>query len=348
VHGKSGAYEISILTAQTKRDRDRNMPSAIVSSVRLKRDIFGSSTVGCIAANRLREGSNQGSVGCDTSLYVSKTLRVLAQAAVSYGDTAKTDAAFFIRPVYDTTTTHAELRYQQLGEQFGDNANTVGFIPDDNRREVDAALNKTFWIKNSHVDRIHYKSTYDVYWGMDSTLRGWGVQQGIQGDLSNGLSLGARHAREFRLFEDEFRNHTTAFELGYNTRAWRSLAIGYQTGKNFGSDFALYTAQVRQNLTRRLSVQYNLSNLTYRPDPSDQSTWLHVFVADQYFTKDLFLKCFYQVNSAIGKNNAQVVFVYRAQPPFGLMQVAYQHGSSRFGEVGSEGHTLFLKATYVF
>jgi hypothetical protein len=157
-----------------------------------------------------------------------------------------------------------------------------------------------------------------------------------------------RHNQELKLFEEEFRNHGTTVMLGYNTREWRSLSAAYQFGRNFGSDFQLVTGVVKQNITRSLSLQYDLSKLSYSPDPKNRSTWIHIIVADQYFTKDLFLKLFYQVNSAIDKRNAQVVFVYRFQPPFGLMQVAYQNGTARLGEVGSQGHTLFLKLAYVF
>jgi len=60
------------------------------------------------------------------------------------------------------------------------------------------------------------------------------------------------------------------------------------------------------------------------------------------------VKLFLQTNSAIDKKNLQVVFVYRFQPPFGLIQLAYQKGTGEFGERGDQGHTLFLKFAYVF
>ncbi len=348
VHGSTATGEISVLTTQTKPDDETGAPSGNISALRLKHNIMGSSNVGFVAANSLQNGRNTGSFGMDTNMFLTKTFRLSAQAAMSYGDRGKTDVAFFVRPSYDSTTFHAHLRYEHLGEHFGDNANAVGFIPDDNRRELDSAINKTFWMKKWNLDRIEYKSGYNIYWGMDNTLRSWDVTQSIRGDLRNKFSLELRHDQGLKVFEDRFRNYSSTAELGYNTREWRSFALAYQIGRNFGSDFTLVTAQARQNVTRTLSLQYNLSKLSYTPDPKNQSTWIHVVMADQYFTKDLFLKCFYQVNSAIDKKNAQVVFVYRFQPPFGLMQVAYQFGSTHFGETGSEGHTVFLKLAYVF
>ena len=70
--------------------------------------------------------------------------------------------------------------------------------------------------------------------------------------------------------------------------------------------------------------------------------------ADQFFTKDLFLRLFFQTNTAIDRNNVQAVFVYRYRPPFGTIQVAYQRGTAEFGERSEQGNTLFFKLTTVF
>ena len=69
---------------------------------------------------------------------------------------------------------------------------------------------------------------------------------------------------------------------------------------------------------------------------------------NQFFTKDLFVRLFLQTNSAIDRNNVQVVFVYRYQPPFGTIQFAYQRGTAAFGQQSTQGNTLFVKATTVF
>jgi len=69
--------------------------------------------------------------------------------------------------------------------------------------------------------------------------------------------------------------------------------------------------------------------------------------ASQFFTKDLFLRVFYQTNSAIDRRNLQAVFVWRYLPPFGTLQVAYQRGTAGFGQRSDQGHTVFLKLTTV-
>jgi len=61
----------------------------------------------------------------------------------------------------------------------------------------------------------------------------------------------------------------------------------------------------------------------------------------------LFVRAFYQSNSVIDKENIQVLGVWRFRPPFGMLQVAYQKGTSAFGQTSTQGHTFFTKLAYV-
>jgi len=350
LYGKSGGYEFSGLSAQTKKGDEE---SANFTIFRLKKDIMKSSTIGFLAANKLIGGKNKGTAGIDTSLYFSDTFKFTGQFAMSYGDRNTGNIAFFLRPSYDSATFHIHLRYTQLGRNFRDNANEVGFISDDNRREFDSAVSKTFWIKKWGFDRIEYFSNYNIYWGLGGNLRSWKVDQELTFDLQNKFSLDIEHTQEFKgqdneFFEKNFRNHETQFELGYNKREWQQASVTYGIGRNFDLDFQLVEGSLNYKITRDLSFQYSLTRLILDPDPEGESTWIHVFRATNYFTNDLFIKVFYQINSSIDKKNIQVLFVYRFQPPFGFIQLAYQKGTARFGEAGTQGHTLFLKLTYMF
>jgi hypothetical protein len=348
VYGKSGGYEFQALSAQTKKDEERGEDSANFSVFRLKRDVMKSSSVGFLAANKLVNGQNWGTTGIDTSLYFSDTFSFTGQLALSYGDKNSDNVAFFLRPSYDTTTFHIHLRYTQLGGNFGDNANAVGFVRDDNRRELDSAIEKDFFLRKGALERIHYESNYNIYWGLDSTLRSWQVDQELGFDLKNKFSLNIEHHEEYKLFEKDFRNRESVVEVGYNTREWQSAQVAYSFGRNFDLDFQLVEGEVNFKLTRDLSVSYGLERVVFHPDPEDESTWIHVIRTTQYFTPDLFVKLFYQLNTVIDKSNIQVLFVYRFQPPFGSIQVAYQKGTGRFGERGIQGDTLFLKFAYMF
>jgi hypothetical protein len=353
IYGKSGGYEFSGLSAQTEKDESRGEDSANFTVFRLKRDIMKSSTIGFLAANKLIGGKNRGTVGVDTSLYFTNTFRFTGQLALSYGDNNKDNIAFFLRPSYDSATFHIHLRYTQLGRHFRDNANHVGFIRDDNRRELDSRIEKIFWLKKGGFERIEYSSNYNIYWGLDGNLRSWQIDQELSFDLKNKFSLDIENTQEFKgqddeFFEKDFRNYRTAFELGYNTREWQQATVTYEFGKNFGLDFYLIEGRLNYKITQDFSFQYSLERVVFDPDPEVESTWIHVFRATNYFTKDLFIKVFYQINSAIDKKNIQVLFVYRFQPPFGSFQLAYQKGTARFGVKGTQGHTLFLKFACMF
>ncbi len=144
-----------------------------------------------------------------------------------------------------------------------------------------------------------------------------------------------------------FRNRQAGFELGYNTRAYESVRVGYQFGRNFDADFQLWTASAKYKVTEALSAEYELQRLFLDPDPARESTWIHVVRANQFFTKDLFIRLFFQTNSAIDRRNVQAVFVWRYRPPFGTVQLAYQRGTAAFGERSAQGNTLFVKMTTV-
>ncbi len=348
VYGKSGGFEFQGLTAQTKPDEERDEDSANFTVFRLKRDVMESSNVGFLAANKLVNGKNWGTTGIDTALYFSDRFHFTGQFALSYGDKNTDNIAFFLRPSYDTTTFHIHLRYTQLGRNFGDNANAVGFVRDDNRRELDSAIEKDFFLKKGMFDLISYESNYNIYWGLDGTLRSWKIDQELGFDLKNKFSFQVEYHEEYKLFEKEFRNRESVLEIGYNTREWQSAQIAYSFGRNFDLDFYLWEGSVNFKLTRDLSVSYLLERVLFDPDPEDESTWIHVVRATNYFTNDLFLKFFYQINTAIDKSNIQILFVYRFQPPFGSIQIAYQKGTGEFGERGTQGHTLFLKFAYMF
>ncbi len=352
-YGKAGGYEFSGLSAQTKKDESLGEDSANFTVFRLKKDVMKSSTIGFLAANKLIGGKNKGTAGIDTSLYLTDTFKFTGQFALSYGDYNNNNIAFFLRPSYDSATFHIHLRYTQLGRRFRDNANEVGFVRDDNRHELDSAVAKTFWLKKWGFDRIEYFSNYNIYWGLDRNLRSWQIDQELSLDLQNKFSLNIEHTSEYKAqdnerFEKDFRNYETEFELGYNTREWQHAQISYGFGRNFDLDFQLVEGRLNYKLTQDFSLQYSLTRLIFEPDPEGETTWIHVIRATNYFTNDLFVKIFYQINSAIDKKNIQVLFVYRFQPPFGFIQLAYQKGTARFGERGTQGHALFLKIAYMF
>lgn len=125
---------------------------------------LGRSYLAGVVANRRLDGRDQGSASIDMNLFFTKTLGMTAQLAESYGLHGRGTLAFFVRPSYDSPTRHFHVRYTHLGDRFADNANVVGFIRDDDRREVDSALARTVWPNKGPVERLEYDSNYNAYW----------------------------------------------------------------------------------------------------------------------------------------------------------------------------------------
>lgn len=343
--GKKGPWTYAFLAADAKGANGGADPFFSVG--RVQRDL-GRSSVGAMWAERRAEGSGQGSVSMDATLFFTRTLGFTGQVVESYGPHDTGTRGFFVRPSYDSPTGHFHVRYTHLGERMADNVNAVGFIRDDDRRELDSAVEKTLWFAGGRLEQLEYGSNYNVYWGQDGTLRSWQVDQGLDFQLRNRWSFAVDHTEEFKRFEKDFRNRATEIELGYNTREFQSVLVGAEFGRNFDADFHLLSASGRLKPTPHSSLEYQLERLLLDPDPEEESTWIHVVRASQFFTNDLYLQLFYQSESVLDRHDLQVVFVYRYAPPFGTVQLAFQRGTAAYGQGPRQGNTLFLKATALF
>lgn len=344
--GKQGPWTLAFISAQAESPGVGRGASYTVG--RAQRDVSGRSNVALMGANRRFDGVDQGSFSADANLFFSRTFSMTAQVVKSYGLFSHGTEGFFVRPSYDSSTAHFHVRYGHLGDRVADNLNVVGQIVDDDRREIDSHVTKILWIRSGAFEQMRHDSNYNIYWGQTGVLRSWKVDEDLTVEFRNRLSTRVSWTEEFKLFEKDFRNRQVGFEVGYNTREYESVRMGLEFGRNFDADYVLWTASARHKVTSELSAEYSLERLVSDPDPEGQGTWIHVLRADQFFTKDLFLRLFFQTNSTIDRRNAQVVFVYRYLPPFGTIQVAYQRGTAAFGQRSTQGDTLFLKATTVF
>lgn len=371
IQGKTGAYEYSGMSVQTKKDEYPGEDSANFSVFRLKRrSKTGRSTIGFTAANKLINKKNKGTAGFDADLYFTNNLKLSTQFAVSYGDYSKSNIAFFLGPSYDSETFHIHLHYTQIGKYFGDNVNNVGFIPDDNRRELDSAVNKTFSFENWIFKRIRYRSNYNIYWGMDGTLRSWQIDEGLFFDLPNKFILSVLHTVEYKLNEylpepisvylfdknewvkiytKDFKNHQTRFKSEFFGEEWEAFSLSLLSGRNYGSDFKMLEMSKKLKITETLFAEYKVSLLLkYEPQRLLNKTTINVLKITNYVNKNFFWEFFLQTNADIDKTNFHVVGVYTFKPPYGTIQLVYQKGTAPFGVIGTQRDTFFLKLGYMF
>ena len=347
--GKVGRTDIAVLGTDGDFD-DPELASSSRASyavARLQRG-FGSSNIGLLAANRRMNGDDAGSVGLDTSVFFTETLGLTAQLLRVHGPEADGGLAWFLRPSWDTSTSHFHVRYTNLDENIREWFNAVGFLEDDDRKEFDTNLKHTFWLSSGAMEKITADVNYNRYWSQQDVLRSWELEGEISFVLRKGWWFEVDFFDEFKLFEKEFRNRHTALEIGWDSRTGRSVAVFGGSGTNFDSDLLMYGLELQWKLSDDWNVSYSVTRLELDPDPEAESTVIHVLDTDYYFTPNLLVRLFFQSNSAIDKDNIQALLVWRFLPPFGSLQVAYQRGTSELGTPSEQGDTLFTKLQWVF
>jgi len=352
-NGKFGTWDVALLTAASDPFAGTDLPdndrsNAYYSVFRLKKAVFGSSSIGLLAANRHWQGENLGSVGADMTLFFSDTLGMTAQFVRAHGSENDGKTTWFVRPAYDSSTTHFHVRYSHWDKDLKENMNVIGFIRDDDRREFDTNFSRTFWLKHPALDNFETSNNFNIYWSQSGTLRSWEYASNNELKLTSHWNLVVEYTEEFKRYEKDFRNTRISPGVEYDNR--RGIVVGawYGFGTNYDSDLRLLGAEAEIKLTDKWNLEYELTRLWLSPDPEKDSTWIHVLRSHYYFRKDLFLKVFFQTNSVISKENVQTVFVWRFLPPFGAFQLAYQYGTSTIGTESDQGHTLFSKLSWLF
>jgi len=322
--------------------------SADYGIVRMQHSLARGSNIGLLAANRNFQGDDAGSVGIDTTLFFSDTLGMTAQLLRVHGPTADGGLAWFVRPSWDTATSHFHVRFAELEAGIQEDFNAAGFLTDDDRKEFDTNIRHIFWFKNGPVENVRPMINYNRYESQQGVLRSWEFDAELEVVFRNGWELELEHLDEFKLFEKEFRNDRTIITVVWDGRDGRSIEAHAGGGTNFDNDLTLYGARVRWPFGDRWRLAYELTKLELKPDLANETTTIHVFDVLYSFHPDLFVKLFVQTNSAISKENIQALWVWRFTPPFGSLQLAYQRGTSDQGQQSQQGDTFFAKLAWVF
>ncbi|MFC2167705.1 DUF5916 domain-containing protein [Acidobacteriota bacterium] len=366
----SGGSEFSFMSAQTRKDESLNAETANFSVLSYKKKNIGNLlTIGVSAANKNISKKNKGTAGIEADFAFSDKLKFSGQFALSYGDYGENNTAFFLGPSYDSKTLHIHLHYKQIDKYFGDNANYVGFIPDDNRRELDSSINKTFSFRGGFVEKFRYRSNYNIYWGMDGTLRSWQIDEGLYLDLKNNkFTISVLHTMEYKLNEGlidpkliympsqggwttvitpAFRNNRTRFSSSFYGGEWQQFGLFITVGRNYGSNFTMFGITKKLKVTDNIFSEYDLYRIRYLSESLYNSTFIHILKLTIHMSENLSWKIFYQANSDLEKSNYHVVCTYTFNS-FGSLQLIYQKGTAEFGLKGTQGHTIFLKLGYMF
>lgn len=362
-NGKINNWKLNMLTTQsdpsTANPKIDPGKDALYTVFRVNREIQNASNIGIIGANRNYDGKNKGSVGLVATLFFTKVLGMTSQLIKSYGDYNIGTCTYFIRPSYDSKTGHFHVRYTHVGENVRKNMNDIGFIRDEDRREVDSNIRKQFWINQYGIEAITPMINYNRYWSQSGTLRSWDMSNELSIKFLKKWELSLDYEDEFKRFEKDFHNNVAEIDLEFENKRGNSASISYARGKNFGSDFEETGAGIGLKLGEGWNLSYHLSKFWFRPDYDEDNSLIHYIRSTYYVNKDMFFKLFYQSKYDVSggfsdsefdlsRETIQFVFVWRFLPPFGSLQLAFQQGTTRVTEISGKDRTLFSKLSWVF
>src|SRR5262249_14109466 len=112
-NGKLGGTDFSAIAASENLTFS-NAPgqkTAYYGIIRAQQSLWRGSNIGLLAANRNVGNTNTGSLGIDTTMYFTDTLSFEGQFFRVHGPTAQGGVAWYVRPSYDTATSHFHVRW---------------------------------------------------------------------------------------------------------------------------------------------------------------------------------------------------------------------------------------------
>ncbi|MBN2207636.1 MAG: hypothetical protein JW742_09550 [Candidatus Aminicenantes bacterium] len=346
---RAGEWTITALSAYAKGDSGPGLDPALYAMARLGRSWGDAGSVGFTAAHRFADGSGAGTAGLSGTIRLHSTWSLAGQAALSYGPNGPASVALWARPSYDTETFHFHLAYRRIGERFGDNANAVAFIPDDNRSELQTGLVQRIPIRNAFFSSLSLDAGGAVAWGSDGTLRSWDAAAGTVLALVRKFDIGVHHLRDYKLFERDFRNRMTRIDIDYNrTERWQAVGLSVTFGRNFEADFDMFELRKRFLFTRELSFEYDLQRVKVRrraavEEVAARQTFIHVVRLVNRFSRTMTMDVFFQSHSAIKKAAVQAYFIIGLGEKAGSLTAGVLGGNAPFGVKGTQGATFVLK-----
>ncbi len=361
--GKIGNWKINGLTTQSDPSTAGLFvepgKDALYSVFRINGELKRGSTIGLIGANRYYDDQHSGSVGLAGTLFFTDVLGMTTQLVKTYGEADEGTWTYFLRPSYDSQFAHFHVRYSHTGEGVRENMNGIGFIRDDDRREFDTNIRRTFWINKYGIEWIRPSINYNQYWSQEGVLKSWDDSNQLEMKFLKKWEWELEWEEEFKRFEKDFRNRMISNQLSYDSKQGLSISFEYGKGINYEHDVEKISGGVDVKVMEGWNLEYQFTKYWFRPAIEEDNSWIHFVRTSYYLNKDLFFKVFYQTKyEYYGKflnpeldllrKTIQVVFVWRFLPPFGALQLAYQEGTTRHTEAVDRGRSFFAKLSWVF
>lgn len=345
LNGKIGEYQFNALNVMSP-EMSAEEPLSFFSVARVKKDILNSSTIGLTMVDKSWEGGNTRSIGLDYVLNLGKLWKLTGQFIGSTPGDFTSHNAWFVRFARENNIYHYHIRYSSFGENFQENVNQTGFVTNDDKKEVDINLSYKFWLNNNWLKYIEIETNDNVFWSQAGVLRSWNLDYSADIYLTNRFNLKYNYNNEYKLYEKDFYNFKHEFDLGYNTEEWSHARLGFTTGRNFDSDFYLFSAGGRVKPVKNLSFNYTAQVLNFEPDSTNRSTFINIASINYNFNKDTWIKLFTQSSRANEKIYLYGMFGWRFKPPFGALYLIYSHDQFLMDDEHVKMDNFFLKLTY--
>jgi len=355
--GKIGPYTFAVIGVNAKSTEDNqftsvdeSFPEYNIGVIRLKRDILKSSTVGMTLIEKEWRGSYNRVLNLDGVFNLPHQLYFTTQIVTGAPGALKKNYGGFLRLARENNIYHYHLRYTEYAENFKESVNGIGFITDDNRRELDSAVEYKWWLKKSGIEFFQYSSNYNCYWAKTTgMLRSWEIVQEWEVYLINKFSGVINFVRDYQLFEKGFHNYDLELAAGYNTEEWSATEASYQFGKNFDLDYWMATVTTRFKIHNKFSIEYELRQLHFNPDPSNESTWLNIASFNYQFAPDLFVRLFTQHRTENNRVYVYGLFGWRFRLPNSAIYFVYTRDDfDRPGLIRDCNEIFFFKLAYDF
>ena len=320
-NGRLGRYNFSGLSVREREVLDD--PASQNTVFRLQRDIFDSSSLGVMYVDKTYSGGYNRVVSGDGNFYFLDNGKITGQFVGSFPSAGKSTKAFHVSAGRGNEIYRYQVTYRSIDPGFKDNVNEVGFIVDDDRRQVIGSANYTWWVRNNKVEHVNFFANSDTFWSHEGELRNAALTGWSGVTLTNKLLFGFAGNYHLEVFEKRFYNHHYLFETGYNLQQWNNYSFFYMRGRSFDRDFDRWVLRSRFKPASRWALEYRFQHVNLKPDPSNQSTTQHVLTTDYNFTPDLWLRLFTQFNSANSRFYLYGLFGWRFISPFGALYVGY-------------------------
>ena len=274
--GRVGGWEVGLLDMQTQRAGAS--PTENFAVARVRRNIFGTSDIGLLAANRQSTDSSatfNRSYGVDANIRLLGNLIINSYLAMSDADTASSDGtAGRVSAAYRGKLWNTSAMYKRVSDNFDPG---IGFV---NRRGFQQTYGTTGIHARPKLKAVQELNPYvevDVYTDLD------GSAQSHQ--LTAALAIFFQPDGELKL---EVNDWFDRLDRAFTPFPGRSIPIGRY---NFRNAKATYTSTQRYPVYGNAAIQlgdfYNGTNqtlsggLTWRPryDVSFEGTYQHNDVA---------------------------------------------------------------------